>query len=227
MNITLKILQEEFAKSARLLVIVAGFQILKHLRVILISETMAIRSYSEAWPCYQPTCKRNKTKKPQHLQLKNSTLVFCCPLKQFGKASLAQGWVFSANWEPVNALWLRLCSNLGCLKDVKRAEGDLWEMTWHFSMAANRIRKVMNCHWRFWYLLIKKTICMQYLQAAVAVYGGELFGWQSSLISSTQNLHCLFQRLSHPGLSIPPGSSSCSAGLRSCRRHKAGMDVHS
>lgn len=42
---------------------------------------------------------------------------------------------------------------------------------------------------------------MQYLQAAVAVYGAALFGWQGCLISSTQNLPCLFHRLSHPGLS--------------------------
>lgn len=148
--------------------------------------------------------------------------MFCCPLRQFGKTSLAQGWVFSVNQEPVNVLWLRLCSNLGCFEDVKRAEGDLWEMTWPFSMTANRIRKVMNCHWRFWYLLIKETICMQYLQAAVAVYGAALFGWQGCLISSTQNLPCLFHRLSHPGLSwIPPASSSCFAGVRSCR-----VEVH-
>lgn len=56
-----------------------------------------------------------------------------------------------------------LYSSLGCFKDAKRAEGDLWELPWHFSITANSIRKVMNCHWRFWYLLIKKTICKQYL----------------------------------------------------------------
>lgn len=80
--------------------------------------------------------------------------------------------------------------------NLNRAEGDLWKMTWHFSITANRIRKVMNCHWRFWYLLLRKTICEQYLQPAVAIYG-----WQSCLIFSTQNLHYLFYRLVHPGLS--------------------------
>lgn len=63
MNISLKILQEEFAKSARLLVIVAMFQILKHLQVILISETMALRSYGGAWPCREVLL-------PTHVQTK-------------------------------------------------------------------------------------------------------------------------------------------------------------
>lgn len=40
---------------------------------------------------FQPMCKLNK---PQHLQLKNSAPMFCYPLKQIGKVSLAQDWVF-------------------------------------------------------------------------------------------------------------------------------------
>lgn len=182
---------------------------------------MAIKSYGEVWSCravLSPThVQTNRPNKLQHLQLKklNSGVLLSSKIWQ----SLSRtGLGFSVNWEPANVLWLRLYSSLGCFEDVKWAQGNLRGMIWHFSHSANRIRKVVNCHWRFWYLLIKKTICKQYMQPAVAICGAVLFGWQSCLISSTQNLHCLFSRLSHPGL-----PSCLDQQLQS---HRAGMDVH-
>lgn len=97
MSNSLKILQEEFAKSARLLVIMAVFQILKHLQWFWYQRQwlsgVMVKHGLVGQSCHQPMCKQNKTNKLQHLQL-NSTLVFCCPLKQFGEYSLAWGWDF-------------------------------------------------------------------------------------------------------------------------------------